>query len=61
MTEARAPRSPGKVRAARLTDLAALGELSRLCQSAGADTRSLGLPVSGPPIGVVSLPKRVKR
>ena len=30
---ARPPRSPGKVRAARLTDLAALGELSRLCQS----------------------------
>ena len=55
MTEARAPRSPGKVRAARLTDLAALGELSRLCQSDGADTRSLGLPVSGPPIGVFSL------
>ncbi len=55
MTEARTPRSPGKVRAARLTDLAALGELSRLCQSDGADTRSLGLPVSGPPIGVFSL------
>ena len=45
----------GKVRAARLTDLAALGELSRLCQSDGADTRSLGLPVNGPPIGVFSL------
>jgi len=55
MTEARAPRSSGKVRAARLTDLAALGELSRLCQSDSADTRSLGLPVSGPPIGVFSL------
>ena len=55
MTEARTQRSPGKVRAARLTDLAALGELSRLCQSDGADTRSLGLPVSGPPIGVFSL------
>jgi hypothetical protein len=51
----RAPRSSGKVRAARLTDLAALGELSRLCQSDGADTRSLGLPVNGPPIGVFSL------
>ena len=50
-----APRRAGKVRAARLTDLAALGELSRLCQSDGADTRSLGLPVSGPPIGVFSL------
>ena len=45
----------GKVRAARLTDLAALGELSRLCQSDQADTRSLGLPVSGPPIGMFSL------
>jgi hypothetical protein len=55
MTQTRSPRSPGKVRAARLTDLAALGELSRLCQSDGADTRSLGLPVSGPPIGVFSL------
>jgi hypothetical protein len=29
--------------------------LSRLCQSDGADTRSLGLPVNGPPIGVFSL------
>jgi hypothetical protein len=56
MSEARAAgRAPGKVRAARLTDLAALGELSRLCQSDGAETRSLGLPVSGPPIGVFSL------
>jgi hypothetical protein len=55
MTATRAPRSPGKVRAARLTDLAALGELSRLCQSDDAATRSLGLPVSGPPIGVFSL------
>jgi len=45
----------GKVRIARLTDLAALGELSRLCQSEGNGTRSLGLPVSGPPIGVFSL------
>ena len=41
--------------AARLTDLAALGELSRLCQSGSRDTRSLGLPVNGPPIGVFSL------
>ena len=55
VTEPRAARSSGKVRAARLTDLAALGELSRLCQSDGADTRSLGLPLSGPPIGVFSL------
>ena len=45
----------GKVRVARLTDLAALGELSRLCQSDGALTRSLGLPVSGPPIGMFNL------
>ena len=55
MSALRVPRSSGKVRAARLTDLAALGELSRLCQSDGADTRSLGLPVNGPPIGVFSL------
>ncbi len=55
MTGARAPRAAGKVRAARLTDLAALGELSRLCQTDGADTRSLGLPVSGPPIGMFNL------
>jgi hypothetical protein len=55
MTVARTPRTPGKVRAARLTDLAALGELSRLCQSDDPSTRSLGLPVSGPPIGVFSL------
>ena len=43
------------MRPARLTDLAALGELSRLCQSDDPATRSLGLPVSGPPIGVFSL------
>jgi hypothetical protein len=55
MSALRSPRSSGKVRPARLTDLAALGELSRLCQSDGADTRSLGLPVNGPPIGVFSL------
>jgi hypothetical protein len=55
MSALRATRSAGKVRPARLTDLAALGELSRLCQSDGADTRSLGLPVNGPPIGVFSL------
>jgi hypothetical protein len=48
-------RSAGKVRAARLTDLAALGELSRLAQGGADSTRSLGLPVSGPPIGVFSL------
>src|SRR3954453_22665490 len=45
----------GKVRVARLTDLAALGELSRLAQADGGGTRSLGLPVSGPPIGMFSL------
>src|SRR3954463_16272882 len=45
----------GKVRVARLTDLAALGELSRLAQADGEGTRSLGLPVSGPPIGMFSL------
>lgn len=55
MTATRAPRKQGKVRAARLTDLAALGELSRLCQSDDPSARSLGLPVSGPPIGVFSL------
>ena len=44
-----------KVRVARLTDLAALGELSRLCQTEGVDARSLGLPISGPPIGMFSL------
>src|SRR5258707_6440180 len=58
MSALRVPRSTGKVRPARLTDLAALGELSRLCQSDGADTRSLGLPVNGPPIGVFSLFRR---
>ena len=55
MTGIRASRAGGKVRQARLTDLAALGELSRLCQVGDAATRSLGLPVSGPPIGVFSL------
>ena len=57
MTQARSARSTtgGKVRVARLTDLAALGELSRLCQDENAATRSLGLPVSGRPIGVFSL------
>ena len=44
-----------KVRPARITDLAALGELSRLCQAETSGTRSLGLPVSGPPIGMFSL------
>jgi hypothetical protein len=55
MTESRSIRSGGKVRAARLTDLPALGELSRLSQTEGSGARSLGLPVNGPPIGVFSL------
>jgi len=55
MTAPRPGRSTGKVRAARLTDLAALGELSRLCEDDAAGGRSLGLPVSGPRIGVFSL------
>jgi hypothetical protein len=38
-----------------LTDLAALGELSRLSQQDNVDARSLGLPVSGPRMGVFSL------
>jgi hypothetical protein len=38
-----------------LTDLAALGELSRLSQAEHVDARSLGLPVSGPRMGVFSL------
>jgi hypothetical protein len=54
-TRAPKPAKSGKVRVARLTDLAALGELSRLCQDERSATRSLGLPVSGPPIGVFSL------
>jgi hypothetical protein len=55
MTDARSPRSGGKVRAARLTDLAALGDLSRLSQSEDSGARTLGLPVNGPPIGMFSL------
>ncbi len=55
MTTPRAGRPAGKVRAARLTDLAALGELSRLCEDDAAGGRSLGLPVTGPRIGVFSL------
>ena len=57
MTHARSARSTasGKVRVARLTDLAALGELSRLCQDESAATRSLGLPVSGRPMSAFSL------
>ena len=48
-------RSTGTVRAARITDLAALGELSRLAQGDSEGMRSLGLPVSGRPIGMFSL------
>lgn len=45
----------GRVRLARITDLAALGELSRLSQLDHVDARSLGLPVTGPRMGVFSL------
>jgi hypothetical protein len=47
----------GRTRAARLTDLAALGELSRLSHNGGPDerVRSLGLPVSAGHISVFSL------
>jgi len=55
MTAMRTGRPTGKVRIARITDLAALGELSRLCEDDAAGGRSLGLPVSGPRIGVFSL------
>ena len=44
-----------RVRPARITDLSALGDLSRLAQADGEGTRSLGLPVAGPRIGVFSL------
>ena len=54
-TEGRHARATGKVRAARLTDLPALGELSRIAQTEGSGSRTLGLPVNGPPIGVFSL------
>ncbi|HYM84487.1 MAG TPA: hypothetical protein VEY67_10080 [Candidatus Dormibacteraeota bacterium] len=46
---------PGKVRLARLTDLAALGELSRLSQTESAGTRSLGLPIAAGRMGMFSL------
>jgi hypothetical protein len=51
----------GRVRSARLTDLAAIGELSRLSQDAAANdadaapVRSLGLPVNASQISVFSL------
>ncbi len=50
-----APGRAGKVRPARLTDLSALGELSRLAQASDSGARSLGLPLAGPPIGVFTL------
>ncbi len=50
---------PGRVRSARLTDLAAVGDLSRLSHGGDgtedAPVRSLGLPVSGSPISVFTL------
>jgi hypothetical protein len=45
----------GRIRAARLTDLAALGEISRLARADAAGARSLGLPFGSPPIGVLGL------
>jgi hypothetical protein len=56
----RSPRAarPGRVRAARLTDLAALGDLSRLSQAETPDDgsiQSLGLPLSGSSVSVFSL------
>jgi len=45
----------GVVRTARLTDLAAVGELSRRASDGHDDTRSLGLPVAGLPISVFGL------
>ena len=52
------PTAGGKVRAARITDLAALGDLSRLSHPPDGDNgsfRSLGLPVSAGHISVFSL------
>jgi hypothetical protein len=46
---------PGRVRLARLTDLAALGELSRLSQEDSVGARSLGLPVGAARMGIFSL------
>jgi hypothetical protein len=45
----------GIVRTARLTDLAAVGDLSRLASDPHADARSLGLPVAALPISVFGL------
>ncbi len=50
---------PGRVRPARLTDLAALGDLSRWSHASGDErsraVRSLGLPVAASQMGVFSL------
>jgi len=49
---------PGRVRSARLTDLAALAELSRLSHGEGPEdgsVQSLGLPVAGSQVSVFSL------
>jgi hypothetical protein len=55
----RSTQRPGRVRSARLTDLAALGELSRLSHNgdrrADGRVRSLGLPVGSSNISVFSL------
>jgi len=55
----RSPRGgrQGRVRAARLTDLSALGDLSRLSQAEPPDSsiQSLGLPLSGGSVSVFSL------
>jgi len=45
----------GRVRVARLTDLAALSELSRLSHSETANVRTLGLPVSSGQISAFTL------
>ena len=60
MIDARPPAAPrsGRVRSARLTDLAAVGELSRQSHGpdpAAAGMRSLGLPVGAGHISVFSL------
>src|SRR5687767_3930127 len=54
-TRGRPRRPTGKGRAARLPDPPALGGLSRIAQTEGSGSRTLGLPVNGPPIGVFSL------
>ena len=51
----RAPARSGVIRAARLTDLAAVSELSRRSSDPADEARSLGLPVAGLPISVFGL------